>query len=147
MKPNNVRTIINATLHPFHLMVNKNHLFFFAHMPLQFSWLFSWHRIPAPVVVKQFQIATPTLAYSYCYTTGAPPLHSSISLPFPRRSSDPISQWSHQKLIPISALDGGPQQCVARLNSAVNSQPFPQRPAHSSELPTPTLPRLHCCLF
>lgn len=80
-------------------------------------------------LVKQFQISTPTLAYSYSYTTQAlPPSFYPSLCP----SSDPISQWNHQKLIPISALDGGPQQCMARLNSAVNSQPFPQRPSLSS---------------
>lgn len=94
-------------------------------------------------LVKQFQIATPTLVYSYSYTTQTlPPSFYPSLCP----SSDPISQWNHQKLIPISALDGGPQQCMARLNSAVNSQPFPQRPSLSSVL-APPLPGLHLCLF
>ena len=71
-----------------------------------------------------------------------PSLHPSLC-----PSSDPISQWNHQELIPISALAQGPKQCRARLNSAVNSQPFLQCPSLLSQLPppftqTPSLPIL-----
>lgn len=82
-------------------------------------------------LVKQFQISMPTRAYSYSHThphpsTQVPPpsFHPSLC-PF----SDPISQWNHQELIPISALAGGPKQCTARLNPAVNSQPLLLRPS------------------
>lgn len=96
-----------------------------------------------PQLVKQFQISMPTLAYSYSNTTQALPPYFYPSL---CPSSDPISQWNHQQLIPISALAGGPKQCMARLNSAVNSQPFHQHPSISS-LPAPPLCKLHLCLF
>lgn len=89
-------------------------------------------------LVKQFQISMPTLAYSYSYTTQAlPPSFYPSFCPH----SDPISQWNHQELIPISALARGPKQCMACVNSAVNSQPFPQRPS-LPKLPSPALPRL-----
>lgn len=55
----NVGTIINATLQPFLSIVNRNSLFFLSHL-LRFSRPCSWQHIPAPVVVKQFQISTPT---------------------------------------------------------------------------------------
>lgn len=68
-----------------------------------------------------------------------PSLHSTIH-PSLCPSSDPISQWNHQELIPISALAGGPKQCRVRLNSAVNSQPFSQRPSLSSGPAPPFTP-------
>lgn len=142
MGPNKVAIIIPPILQSFH----------FREMPSSFfPTTYSCSSVSSASgsvfqhqLVKQFQISTPTLAYSYSYTTRALPPFFYLS---PCPSSDPISQWNHQKLIPISALDGGPQQSTARLNSAVNSQPFPQRPSHSSVLPppftqTPSLPIL-----
>lgn len=124
MGPNKVAIIIPAILQSFYFREMPSSFFF----PTTYSCS-SISSASGSVfqhqLVKQFQISTPTLAYSYSYTTRALPPFFYLS---PCPSSDPISQWNHQKLIPISALDGGPQQCTARLNSAVNSQPFPQRP-------------------
>ncbi|KAJ4942494.1 hypothetical protein JOQ06_012360, partial [Pogonophryne albipinna] len=57
--------------------------------------------------------------------------------------------WNHQELIPISALAGGPKQCMARLNSAAvlvmsgmlctvhRSQPKPVRRSQGVPKPGP----------
>lgn len=99
-------------------------------------------------LVKQFQISNANSSLFIQFHT--PPPFKALPPSFHPSlcpSSDPISQWNHQELIPISALAGGPKQCMARLNSAVNSQPFPQRPSLSSCAGSPSLPGLHLCLF
>lgn len=139
MERSNVGTLIYTTQQLFQSRVNRNSLqplFVLPHTAaVQSAPLLAAHPSTSCCKTISNLNANSGLFIQLHHWCASP--HSSISPPFPRLSSDPISQWSHQKLIPISALDGGPQQCAARLNSAVNSQPFPQRPAHPCALPTP----------